>query len=272
MTVGIAGLGLIGGSIGLALREPGRRILGFDPDPAAREIAKSRFCLDEEVSLPDLAQADIVFVCAPPDAIVQVAEEISIHRGAQTWVSDCGSVKSDIARWATAAGADWFVPGHPMAGHEKGTARYSTQSLFRDSRWLLTPSDKTNSKAVKAIESLVIAMGAKPIRLVAAEHDQHVAVLSHLPHLVANALEAVAAPLSQREISGGSWKDLTRVAGADPALWSQILAGNADAVSAAIDAMITELELAKQVVATGDRDQLRLLLRAASERKRVAGK
>jgi len=115
-------------------------------------------------------------------------------------------------------------------------------------------------------------MGAKPIRLVAAEHDQHVAVLSHLPHLVANALEAVAAPLSQREISGGSWKDLTRVAGADPALWSQILAGNADAVSAAIDSMIHELELAKKVVATGDRDQLRLLLREASERKRVTAK
>ena len=270
MTVGIVGLGLIGGSIGLALRDPSRRIVGFDPVAKAQEVAKGRFCVDEIGSLADVAQSDIVFVAAPPDAVISTLQEISQLRSEATVVTDCASIKSEIVDWAIASKSTWFVPGHPMAGHEKSGAKYASAWLFRDARWILTPVTKTDRSAVRAVETLVKAAGAKPVRLDAGEHDRHVAVLSHLPHVVANAISAVAEPLSHHEIGAGSWRDVTRVAGAEPVLWAQILGGNATAVSAAIDSMIEELRTAQ--AALFNRDQLLTLLHEAKQIKENEGK
>jgi len=270
MTVGIVGLGLIGGSIGLALRDPSRRIVGYDPVAKSQEVAKSRFCVDEIGTLAEVAQSDIVFVAAPPDSVVDVLTEIATLRAESTVVTDCASIKAQIVQWAAATKANWFVPGHPMAGHEKSGAKYASAWLFRDARWILTPVTKTDRSAVRAVETLVKAAGAKPVRLDAGEHDRHVAVLSHLPHVVANAISSVAEPLSHHEIGAGSWRDVTRVAGAEPVLWAQILGGNAEAVSAAIDSMIEELRTAQ--AALTNRDQLLTLLHEAKQIKENEGK
>jgi prephenate dehydrogenase len=270
MTVGIVGLGLIGGSIGLALRDPNRRIIGYDPVAKSAEVAKSRFCVDEVGTLADVAKADVVFVAAPPDSVVSVLDQIASLRGESTVVTDCASIKEQIVEWANSTGATWFVPGHPMAGHEKSGAKYASAWLFRDARWILTPVTKTDRASVRAVEALVKIAGAKPIRLDAGEHDRHVAVLSHLPHVVANAISAVAQPLTHHEIGAGSWRDVTRVAGAEPVLWAQILGGNSIAVSAAIDSLIEELRTAQ--AALKDRDQLLTLLHEAREIKENQGK
>jgi prephenate dehydrogenase len=270
MTVGIVGLGLIGGSIGLALRDPNRRIIGYDPVAKSAEVAKSRFCVDEVGTLADVAKADVVFVAAPPDSVVSVLDQTASLRGESTVVTDCASIKEQIVEWANSAGATWFVPGHPMAGHEKSGAKYASAWLFRDARWILTPVTKTDRASVRAVEALVKIAGAKPIRLDAGEHDRHVAVLSHLPHVVANAISAVAQPLTHHEIGAGSWRDVTRVAGAEPVLWAQILGGNSLAVSAAIDSLIEELRTAQ--AALKDRDRLLTLLHEARKIKENQGK
>ncbi len=270
MTVGIVGLGLIGGSIGLALRDPGRRIIGYDPVAKSAEVAKSRFCVDEIGTFADVARADVVFVAAPPDSVVSILEQIAKMRAETTVVTDCASIKAQIVDWAVGSQSTWFVPGHPMAGHEKSGAKYASAWLFRDARWILTPVTKTDRTAVRAVEALVKAAGAKPVRLDASEHDRHVAVLSHLPHVVANAISAVAEPLTHHEIGAGSWRDVTRVAGAEPLLWAQILGGNAVAVSAAIDSIIEELRTAQ--AALTNRDQLLTLLYEAKQIKENEGK
>jgi prephenate dehydrogenase len=199
-----------------------------------------------------------------------VLDQIASLRGESTVVTDCASIKEQIVEWANSAGATWFVPGHPMAGHEKSGAKYASAWLFRDARWILTPVTKTDRASVRAVEALVKIAGAKPIRLDAGEHDRHVAVLSHLPHVVANAISAVAQPLTHHEIGAGSWRDVTRVAGAEPVLWAQILGGNSLAVSAAIDSLIEELRTAQ--AALEDRDQLLTLLHEARQTKENQGK
>lgn len=226
MTVGIVGLGLIGGSVGLALREPGRTIVGFDPSEEAAKLAQSRFCVDQLLPLEEVAKADIVFVAAPPSKAVAVLEEIFRHKGPETVVTDCTSVKGDIVAWALENKVADFVPGHPMAGHEKTSAAYASSWMFRGARWILSPVKATRKSAVKEVERVVKLMGAVPVRVDSTDHDRQVGVLSHLPHAFAAVLVNLGESLERTDVSGGSWRDLTRVGGVDPDLWTQIFLGN----------------------------------------------
>jgi prephenate dehydrogenase len=226
MTVGIAGLGLIGGSIGLALRKPGNQILGFDPSPQACATAIDRQCIDHSVALKELAQAEVIFVAGPPSSVVPVLEELLPFCGEEAVLTDCASVKSDIVAWAKQRKEPRFVPGHPMAGHEKSGAAFSSAWLFRHARWILTPLAFTSRPAIHKVEALVKEMGSQPLRMNAATHDRQVAILSHLPHVFAAVLVSLGEELESAEIAGGSWRDLTRVGGVDPELWTQIFLGN----------------------------------------------
>ncbi|RYG19236.1 prephenate dehydrogenase/arogenate dehydrogenase family protein, partial [bacterium] len=171
-TIGIVGLGLIGGSIGLALREPGRRIIGHDPNEKAAKTARDRLCVDVLGSLEDAASADVVFVAVPPDVTVDVVERTMTLAGENTVVTDCASVKNEVAAWATKSKSARFVPGHPMAGHEKGGAEYASAWMFRGARWVLTPVKPTATAAVRTVEAAVKAMGATPVRVEAQAHDR----------------------------------------------------------------------------------------------------
>ncbi len=234
MTVGIVGLGLIGGSIGLALREPGRTILGFDVDPGSAQTAKERFCIDKDVPLDEVAKADVVFVAVPPKYVVATLEVLAIKRGPTTVITDCTSVKSEVFEWARTRKEANFVIGHPMAGHEKSGAAFASAWMFRGARWILCPTKGTAASAVRAIEALVKAMGAMPVRMSPEHHDRQVAVLSHLPHALAGVLVQIREDLGDEDVSGGSWKDLTRVAGVDPNLWTQIFMANRLEIAKAI--------------------------------------
>ena len=225
-TIGVVGLGLIGGSIGLALRDPSRRIVGFDPDPAAAAVARDRLCVDALASLEEVARADVVFVAVPPDANVPVVGRVLRSAGPETVVSDCASVKGEVAAWAQREKRPDFVPGHPMAGHEKGGAAYASAWMFRGARWLLTPVRATATASVRAVEALVKTMGATPVRLDAAAHDRHVATVSHLPHALAALLVNLGEEFEAADVAGGSWRDMTRVGGVDPELWTQIMMRN----------------------------------------------
>lgn len=266
MTVGVIGLGLIGGSVGLALREPGRTILGYDPSETNAKLAHDRFCIDRIATFEEVAQADVVFVAAPPRFVIQTLERLAEVRAPSNVVTDCTSVKGDIVAWAQSTKADWFVGGHPMAGHEKSGPGFASSWMFRNARWILTPTKHTRKDAVKAVETIVKAMGAVPVRADAQAHDRQVAILSHLPHAFAAVLVTLGEELERTDVSGGSWRDLTRVGGVDPDLWTQIFFENRTELSRALrdsEALLAEMRKALEAedIAT---------VRAAFERARMA--
>lgn len=265
-TVGVVGLGLIGGSIGLALREPGRRVVGFDPNPKASSTARDRMCVDALASFEEVAQSDMVFVAVPPDVTVETIERTMAAAGETTVVTDCASVKNEVADWAQGAKAGRFVPGHPMAGHEKGGAEYASAWMFRGARWILTPVKATATASVRAVEAVVKTMGATPVRIEAAAHDRHVATVSHLPHVLAAALVNLGEGLDA-EMAGGSWRDMTRVGGVDADLWTQILYRNRTELAQVIRDYEGNLNAMREALEADDRDALRGLLERAQRVK-----
>jgi prephenate dehydrogenase len=266
-TVGIVGLGLIGGSVGLALRSPERRVVGFDVVKHVEQIALQRSCVDEVVGFEETCASDVVFVAVPPGINREVIEAILRVYGPETVVTDCSSVKADVGGLAADGRFSRFVPGHPMAGHEKTGPEFASAWLFRGARWLLTPTKVTSPKATAQIQELVRAMGAKPVRLNAAAHDRHVALLSHLPHILAAELVKAAADLERVEVGGGSWRDLTRVAGIDPGLWTQILCGNGVEVAKVLEGFEGSLRAVRKLLEDGDRAGIEALLRTSSAEK-----
>ena len=266
-TVGIVGLGLIGGSIGLALREPGRRVIGYDPNPKAANTARDRMCVDVIGSLEDAASADVVFVAVPPDATVETVERTMALVREDAVVTDCASVKSEVAEWAQRTKAGRFVPGHPMAGHEKGGAEYASAWMFRGARWIVTPVKATQISAVRTVEHVVKAMGAVPIRIDAAAHDRHVATVSHLPHVLAAALVLMGESLESADMTGGSWRDMTRVGGVDPELWTQIMMRNRKELAMLVGECESRLAGIRGMLERDDRESLKTVLREAERIK-----
>ncbi len=222
MRIGLIGCGLIGGSIGLACRANGHRVCAFEPDHASAELALKRGCADELGTLESVAACDVVFVSVPPQAATEILEKVRLAKSEGTVVTDCTSVKSSVVDWLKGSKDPNIVPGHPMAGHEKSGPQYASAWMFRGAKWILTPPSFASTSAVKKVESIVKEMGATPVRIKAEVHDRDVAVLSHLPHVLAAALLQQGAKLESIEASAGSWNDLTRVGGSDPNLWTQI--------------------------------------------------
>jgi prephenate dehydrogenase len=249
--VSIIGTGLIGASIGLALKSLGVEVLGCDQSTEHLEVAKRRQAIDSIVDLGVAATADFVFVCVPPSALVAVCSQLLPQIGADTVVSDCGSVKSEMAAFAR----DYpnFVPGHPMAGHEKAGPKFATPWLFKNAKWLLTPVPETSGSAIARATQMVKLLEADPVQIGADEHDQFVAICSHLPHVLAGSLVRIAKEHQLPDMFGGSWKDLTRVAGVDPGLWSDILISNSAELPSILKAMELEIAAVRLLVEAGDK-------------------
>ena len=265
MTIGVVGVGLIGGSIGLACRGNSHRVIGFEPFETKTSI--DRGCVDELGSLEEVSKSDIVFLCVPPSQIVEVSREVCRTKLSATVVTDCGSIKGPIVEWLSSAGEGRYVPGHPMAGHEKSGAKFASAWMFRGAKWILTPCDFTESAAIKAVEKVVTEMGATPVRVDAERHDREVAVLSHLPHALAAVLVRLGGKLDSTEASAGSWKDLTRVGGVDPNLWTQILMANRAEVARVLAEFEAELGQLRAALETGDESGVQAFFKEAQRAK-----
>ncbi|HEY0867338.1 MAG TPA: prephenate dehydrogenase/arogenate dehydrogenase family protein [Fimbriimonas sp.] len=265
MTVGIVGLGLIGGSIGLALRDPQRRIVGLDLDKENERIALARGCVDRIVAIEEAAASDIVFVAAPPRATPSIVRRLLDLKHENTVLTDCASVKGEVlcALDDVLTKSSMFVGGHPMAGHEKSGPKYSSAWLFRNARWILTPDRRTQKAVVRRVEEVVKLMGAIPVRMDPATHDRHVAILSHVPHAAAAALVALGAELESWEAGAGSWRDLTRVGGVDPNLWTQIMLGNRAELAKALADLERHLADLRNALENGDEAKVREILEHA---------
>jgi prephenate dehydrogenase len=232
--LGVVGVGLIGGSIGMAARRAGWEVLGVDT-PAVLALARTTGAVDRPSTVAELRGADLVVVAAPVSRIPAVLDELA---ATEAVVTDVGSTKAAIVRRAAAAGIRRFVGGHPMAGSQLSGVGNASPDLFRGARYLLTPTEETLPEAYARVTQLVRDdLGAVPTAVEPERHDLLVAALSHLPHLMAVALLQVTSEISPDALgfAGPSFRDLTRVGASNPALWADILAENSSAVRATVE-------------------------------------
>ncbi|GBD84900.1 prephenate dehydrogenase [bacterium BMS3Abin02] len=220
---GILGTGLIGASIGLGLAAAGWDLVGWDPDLASLRVAHQRGAVariatsEDDLISEDL---DLLVLAGPPKPVPVTLRRLSTD----VLVTDVTGVKAPVI--AAGAHLAHFVPGHPMAGREVSGPEAATPVLFRGATWILI-TDGADSDDIEQVEEIVRQLGANPVRMSAGEHDRAVAVVSHLPQLLASTLIAEAATeLGDLSLVGGGFRDLTRVAASDADLWSELLAAN----------------------------------------------
>lgn len=258
----IAGLGLIGGSIGLALSERGWHVTGDDLDPARVERAMAMGCIQAAGLDPD---AEITVVAVPVLAVAdQVKRALAETSGV---VTDVGSVKHPIT---LAVDDPRFVGGHPMAGSELEGLDGADGSMFTGAVWVLTPTASTSDATFSAVASMVADLGAEVIALPPDRHDQVVAVISHVPHLTAATLMDLASGRAEEHaallrLAAGGFRDMTRIASGHPAIWLDICAENRTAILSALDGLIDGLQHMRDVVSNEDRGELQSLLQRARE-------
>lgn len=267
--VAIVGVGLIGGSIGLALRRSGlaKRIIGVGRSAANLQRAIARGAIDQLVleSAGELPQVDLVIVCTPVD---HVAKQISwwAHSAAQgALITDAGSTKDRIVREVDQQLHEHnprqarFIGSHPLAGSEKTGVEFARENLFDGRVVVITPTDHTAPSAIEEIQLLWKSLGAGVIPMTPHAHDEAVAATSHLPHVISAALAAVTPP-DLLKLAAGGWLDTTRIAGGDVSLWQQILLENREPVLAALAKYETEIASWRRALEQRDASALESLL------------
>jgi prephenate dehydrogenase len=256
--VRVVGAGLLGASVGLGLSASGARVLLADVSPTALALARD---LGGGTPDPGTERVDLVVVAAPPDVTAAVvAEELKAHPDAV--VTDVASVKAGVLGALRDAGADLtrYVGSHPMAGRERSGAVAARGDLFLGRPWVISPTPDGDPAALTAVRRLALALGAVPVVLGADEHDEAVALVSHVPQVAASLVAARLrhAPDHAVALAGQGLRDVTRIAGSDPALWAQILAANAAPVARLLrelrddlDGVLAALEALAQEPADG---------------------
>ncbi len=271
--VEVVGAGLLGTSIGLALRRVGIETLLTD---VSAEHVRTASGLGAGRARRDDDRPQLVVVAVPPDHLAD--EVVAALRRTDAVVTDVGSIKSEPERRVAAAVPDLaerYVGSHPMAGSERSGPLAASAALFDGRPWAVTPRSGSPAAAVALVEELARTCGALPLRLSPAEHDQAVARTSHLPHLLAVLVAGrlAAAPESHLALSGQGVRDVTRVAAGDPALWQQIVTLNADALHGLLVEVREELDILQRAVTSGDRVVLgELLARGVAGTRAIPGK
>ncbi len=258
LRVAVLGIGLIGGSIGLAARtRAGARVSGWDPDPDVRARALRLHAVD--ACEPELAgavvNADIVFVATPVGALVQSTRAALACAEPQTIVTDVGSTKRAVAE---AVADPRFIAGHPLAGAQVSGVEHARADLFEHAVWYLDGG----GAASPLLEQLIRAFGAEPVAIDPELHDRLMATVSHLPHVLANLLVAQVAASLDEDLPGPlavgpSFRDATRVAGSNSAIWTDIYMSNRDSLVAALDELGGRLAQVRAILQAGDAEGLR---------------
>ena len=258
----IIGLGLIGGSVGLALRERGWYVGGDDHDQARIDRALQIGALDQQGLIET---AEITFVATP---VLAAADQVKRALAETTgFVTDVGSVKGPITE---AIDDPRFVGGHPMAGSELEGLDGADATMFTGAVWVLTPIVTTADQTFAATASIVADLGAEVVALQPGRHDQVVAVVSHVPHLAAATLMGVASERAEEHgallrLAAGGFRDMTRIASGHPGIWLDICAENREAILDGLDGLIEGLRRMRDIVRDDDRAALHEVLRKARE-------
>ncbi len=278
MRIAVLGVGLIGGSIGLAARaRAGASVRGYDPDPDVRARALALGVIDEQADdiAGAVASAQVVFVAAPVGEMLRTVKQALESAGPDCVVTDVGSTKRVLA---DAAADERFVGGHPLAGAETAGVEHAREDLFDGATWYLTPAKGSTAGVLyERLHRLLSRLGARPTAIDAETHDRLMACVSHLPHVLANLLVAQTASLLGEESErlpavGPSFRDATRVAGANSAIWTDIYISNRDALIAGIDELTGRLEEVRAWLSAGDASAVGAWNeRARAEREKLLG-
>ena len=256
-TVTIIGVGLIGGSLGFAIKalpDP-PRIIGFSRREQTVQKALELGAIDEGAT--SIAQAvrdsDLVFIATPISVIVETIRETAKHAKAGSLITDVGSTKGKIVKSVEdflPEGVS-FIGGHPMAGSEQQGVSFASASLFKNSYYLLTPTQKTDAVTFQRLHSLLTGIGAQVLAIDPEKHDKIVSTISHLPHILSAALVNQANQQTRESknlllVAAGGFRDMTRIAASSPDMWRDICMDNAEAILEAMDEFSATLAVFKK--------------------------
>jgi len=265
--VALVGLGLLGGSIGLAIKEhtPGITTTGFDRDPDVRDAAKRRGLVDQVCDSigAAVAEADLVILCVPVGAMEETAAAMADAVPPGAIISDVGSSKQSVAlALAKALPRHTIIPAHPVAGTEQSGPEAGFASLFTNRWCILTPPDGADQDAIAALSDFWAGLGAKVELMDAEHHDLVLAVTSHIPHLIAYTIVGTASDLedvTRSEVikySAGGFRDFTRIAASDPVMWRDVFLNNKSAVLEMLGRFSEDLTALQRAIRSGDGETL----------------
>ena len=257
----VVGTGLIGTSVALAAARAGTRTRGFDSDSGVLARAEARGALEPASSLAEaVADAQLVVVAVPVGVAPAVVED-ALAAAPDAVVTDVASTKRPLAALADPR----FVPGHPVAGGATGGPGRAAADLFDAATWFLAPNETSSAESVGLVERFVASIGARAVRTDAESHDRMLALTSHLPHALANLLMLrVAEDEDALAFAGASVREMTRLAGANTAVWSDIFLGNADEIATALAGLRASLDELEQALRNGDRTSIESSIAAAA--------
>ena len=260
--VAVIGVGLIGGSFALALKEAKAcgHVIGAGRDAANLRLARERGVIDSVAADAVAAAhgADLVLVAAPVAQFPRIFHDIATVLGPRTLITDGGSTKRDVVAAATALGKKiaQFVPAHPIAGAEKSGAGAASADLYRGKRVVLTPLAANSETTIRKVQEVWTACGARITRMDPNEHDALLAAVSHLPHLLAFALvrEIAARPNAGQlfSMAAGGFRDFTRIASSHPEMWRDICIANRDNLLRELDRYTADLQVMRTLLEAGD--------------------
>lgn len=260
--IAVVGLGLIGGSLALALRQAGiaKQISGYDANPDVTRRAKEREAITTmHTSVEEaIQQADMVVLATPILAMPGLFERIAPALKPGALVTDTASTKAEILNWAkTLLPANVvFVGGHPMAGREHSGIEAAEEGLFEGCAYCLVPTTQTQSEAIARLSEVVIQLGAHPLVLDAERHDHLVAGISHLPFVLSSALVQILSAgedwPEMTRLAAGGFRDMSRLAAGSPTMYHDICLTNKQAILNWLDALAQQLESVRTLIDTSD--------------------
>ena len=271
MIAGIAGLGLIGGSFAKAYAEAGWQVLGFDTDSTTLSFAQLSGVIAGELTEENIASCDIVLVCINPAAAVDYVRAMAPYIGSHPIVIDCCGNKRFVCEQLFDVAKEHgftFLGGHPMAGNHNSGFKYARANLYHNAPMVIVPADFDDILLLDRVKALLAPAGFGRLSVTTAEkHDEMIAFTSQMAHLVSNAYIKSPTAGSHKGFSAGSYKDMTRVAWLNPAMWAELFLENKDYLLSELDVFIASLQQYRDAMAADDLTTLTTLLDDGRRRK-----
>ncbi len=275
MKIGIAGLGLIGGSLARALTDSGKHeVYGLDRNRSSVLAAKMVEAISEELTEENIGECEMIFIALYPEATVEFAQKYAskIRKGAI--VTDCGGVKRPICDPCEKLAEEngfIFIGGHPMAGTQFSGFNASRGNLYKNATMILTPKDNTDIRLLEKLKNVLNDAGFGAINFTSAsEHDKVIAFTSQLPHIISNAYIKSHTAVRQKGFSAGSYRDLTRVSKLNEKMWTELFFENKDNLCNEIDFLVERLQEYSAALKADDREGLVALLKEGTDSKKQA--
>lgn len=271
MTVGIVGLGLIGGSMARAYAKAGHRVLAYNRSRSTLEFAKLSGAVAEELTRDNAGSCDLLLLSLYPEACVDYLRDMGPYLSKSCLVIDCGGVKREVCAGCFPLAERYgftFVGGHPMAGTHFSGFKYSRSNLFQGAPMVIVPPVFDDMALLERVKEALAPCGFGSFSVTTAEeHDRMIAFTSQMPHIVSNAFIKSPTAGSHKGFSAGSYKDLTRVAWLNPEMWAELFLENRDNLICELDILMEELQKYRDALDAQDREELTRLLDEGKKRK-----